>query len=165
MCTNGIFYALDVHTGKLKWTFITEGEKVYDAWDYYSSSPAVSKGIVYFGCGEAQFHATVSGNTVFFCSRDYNVYPLNIRDGGGHWVYHGPASLTSVPSLSNNRLVVTMSDSHSILPFDKNNGLKLYETPVPLNVFSSASLNDTAAYFGSMDGAVYKPDIYWERFP
>lgn len=52
-----------------------------------------------------------------------------------------------------------MSDSHSILAFDKNNGQKLYETPVPLNVFSSATINDSAAYFGSLDGAIYKLEV------
>ena len=52
-----------------------------------------------------------------------------------------------------------MSDAHKILGFGKTYGVKLYETPVPLNVFSSASLNDSTAYFGCMDGALYKMDI------
>jgi outer membrane protein assembly factor BamB len=113
----------------------------------------------YFPVGEIQYHATVIDSTVFFCSRDYNVYALKIKNGGGHWVYHAPGSWTSVPSLSGKRLVVTMSDAHKILGFGKTYGVKLYDTPVPLNVFSSASLSDSTAYFGCVDGIVYKMDI------
>jgi outer membrane protein assembly factor BamB len=136
---DGFFYCINAD-GKLRWKFNTLGEH-------------------YFPLGEVQYHATVIDSTVFFCSRDYNVYALKIKNGGGHWVYHQPGSWTSVPSLSDKRLIVTMSDSHSILGFGKTYGFKLYETPVPLNVFSSASLNDSTAYFGCMDGALYKLDI------
>jgi hypothetical protein len=49
-----------------------------------------------------------------------------------------------------------MSDSHSILALGETYGEKLHETPLPLNVFSSASLNDSIAYFGCIDGALYQ---------
>ena len=136
---DGFFYCINTD-GRLRWKFNTIGEH-------------------YFPVGEVQFHATVVDSTVFFCSRDYNVYALKIKNGSGHWVYHQPGSWTSVPSLSDKRLIVTMSDAHSILAFEKSYGFKLYETPLPLNVFSSASLNDSTAYFGSMDGILYKLDI------
>ena len=136
---DGFFYCINAD-GALRWKFDTIGEH-------------------YFPLGEVQFNATVTDSTVFFCSRDYNVYALKIRNGGGHWVYHQPGSWTSVPSLADKRLIVTMSDAHSILGFGKTYGFKLYETPVPLNVFSSASLNDSSAYFGCIDGALYKLDI------
>ena len=74
-------------------------------------------------------------------------------------VYHEPGSWTSVPSIADERLIVTMSDAHKISGFGKTYGAKLYETAVPLNVFCSASLNDSTAYFGGMDGIVYKMDI------
>ncbi|MBS1750040.1 MAG: PQQ-like beta-propeller repeat protein [Bacteroidetes bacterium] len=59
---DGIFYALNLLTGKLNWIFTTEGEKMYDSWDYYTSSPAVSNGIVYFGCGDRYVYA-LNGNS------------------------------------------------------------------------------------------------------
>lgn len=178
-CGDGYIYALDQQSGKLLWKYKTGG--------IVHASPTVADGAVftgsfdgffycinedgtlrwkfntigehYFPLGEVQFNATVADSTVFFCSRDYNVYALKLKDGGGHWVYHQPGSWTSVPSLSEKRLIVTMSDAHSILGFGKTYGFKLYETPVPLNVFSSASLNDSTAYFGCVDGAVYQLDI------
>lgn len=178
-CGDGYIYALDQQSGKLLWKYKTGG--------IVHASPTVADGAVftgsfdgffycinedgtlrwkfntigehYFPLGEVQFNATVADSTVFFCSRDYNVYALKLKDGGGHWVYHQPGSWTSVPSLSEKRLIVTMSDAHSILGFGKTYGFKLYETPVPLNVFSSASLNDSTAYFGCVDGAVYELDI------
>lgn len=136
---DGFFYCLN-EDGTLRWKFNTIGEHN-------------------FPLGEVQFNATVNDSTVFFCSRDYNVYALKIKDGSGHWVYHQPGSWTSVPSLSGKRLIVTMSDSHNILGFEKTYGFKLYDTPVPLNVFSSASLNDSTAYFGCIDGMIYQLDI------
>ncbi len=224
---DGIFYALEVKTGKLRWQFKTGGEKIYDVWDYYQSSPCVYKGKVYFGCGdgfiyaldeqtgklewkfktggivhaspavadnavfigsfdgffycinldgtlrwkfdtigemyfplgEVQFHAAVMDSTVFFCSRDYNVYALNVHSGRGHWVYHEPGSWTSVPSLSEKRLIITMSDSHTIICFGKSYGVKLYEKSTPLNVFSSATLNDSIAYISCIDGTIHKMNI------
>lgn len=178
-CGDGYVYALNGASGKLIWKYKTNGIVhaapaiadnavligSFDGYFYCINTDGTLRwkfntiGEQYFRLGEVQFHATVSGNTVFFCSRDYNVYALDIHDGGGHWVYHEPGSWTSVPSLAGNRLVVTMSDSRSILAFDKSNGLKLFETPVPLNVFSSATLNDSTAFFGSLDGAIYKLDI------
>lgn len=226
IATDGILYAVNVETGKLKWIFKTGGEQMYDAWDYYNSSPAIKDGVIYFGSGdhnvyavkvdgsllwkyktngivhaapaladdavligsfdgffycinedgtlrwkfntigehyfplgEVQFHAVVADSSVYFCSRDYNVYALNIHNGNGFWVYHLPGSWTSVPSLADNKLIVTTSDAHNILAFNSLYGGKIYEAPVPLNVFSSATITDSSAYFGCMDGAIYKLNI------
>lgn len=52
-----------------------------------------------------------------------------------------------------------MSDSYSVLALDKVYGGKLYEPRIPLNTFSSASITDSAAYFGALDGVLYKLDL------
>lgn len=136
---DGFFYCFNID-GSLRWKFNTVGER-------------------FFTKGEVQFNAVVSDSTVYFCARDYNLYALNIKTGSGHWMYHQPGSWTSVPSLSGSTLVVTMSDSHNILGFDKNNGAKVMDTPVPLNVFSSASINDSIAYFGCLNGMLYQCNL------
>jgi outer membrane protein assembly factor BamB len=178
-CGDGFMYALNAVTGNLSWKYKTGGIVhasptvtdnailigSFDGFFYCINTNGTLRwkfntiGEQYFPLGEVQFHATVLDSTVFFCSRDYNVYALKIKNGGGHWVYHEPGSWTSVPSLSGKRLIVTTSDGHKILGFGKTYGVKLYETEVPLNVFGSASLNDSTAYVGCIDGAVYKMDI------
>lgn len=176
---DGHLYALDRLTGKLQWKFKTGG--------IVHASPVVADGAVLFGSfdgffycieadgnlrwkfktvgekyfprGEIQFHAAVTGNTVYFCSRDFNVYALNIPDGTGHWVYHQQGSWTSVPAVADGKLLVTMSDAHLLLGLDAESGKNLFEAPVPLNVFSGASVQGNWAYAGSMDGQMYRVDL------
>ncbi|MFD2555152.1 beta-alanine-activating enzyme beta-propeller domain-containing protein [Sphingobacterium tabacisoli] len=133
---DGFFYCLDPD-GKLRWKFNTLGES-------------------YFPKGEIQFHAIVSENRVYFGARDFNLYALNTKDGTGHWVYHQLGSWISVPNLYKDRLVVTMSDSFSALLVDKTNGKVLAEPPVPLNVFAGPSISEDFAYFGAIDGVLYR---------
>lgn len=133
---DGFFYCLD-RNGKLKWKFKTLGEHN-------------------FPNGEIQFNAAISDSTVYFCARDYNVYALKISTGSGHWVYHQQGSWTNVPSISANKLLVTSSDVHHVLGLEKTYGTILYEAPVHLNVFSSAAINDSIAYIGAINGALYK---------
>ena len=119
-CGDGFVYALNASTGNLKWKFKTGGivhasptiadDAVligsFDGFFYRINSDGKLRwkfdtmGEHYFPVGEVQFHATVIDTSVFFCSRDYNVYSLKIKNGGGHWVYHEPGSWTSVTSLS-----------------------------------------------------------------
>lgn len=136
---DGFFYCIELN-GHLRWKFKTIGER-------------------YFPRGEIQFHATVAGNTVYFCSRDFNVYALNIKDGSGYWVYHQQGSWTSVPGLAEGKLLVTMSDAYILLALDAESGKSLFEAPVPLNVFSGASVQGNFAYVGSMDGRMYRVDL------
>lgn len=136
---DGFFYSLEPD-GRLRWKFKTVGER-------------------YFPRGEIQFHATVTDNTVYFCSRDFNVYALNTKDGTGYWVYHQQGSWTSVPGLAGGKLLVTMSDAHLLLGLDAESGKSLFEAPLPLNVFSGPSVQGNFAYVGSMDGRMYRVDL------
>lgn len=136
---DGNFYCMNTD-GSLRWKFKTIGEH-------------------YFPKGEIQFNAALSDSTVYFGARDYNLYALKIKDGSGHWVYHHPGSWTGTPSITREQLILTMSDSHSILLFDKTYGNKRFESQVPINVFSSAAINDSLAYFGALDGKMYRLNI------
>lgn len=136
---DGFFYCLEPD-GRLRWKFKTIGER-------------------YFPRGEIQFHATATAHTVYFCSRDFNVYALNTRDGAGYWVYHQQGSWTSVPALADGKLLVTMSDAHLLLALDPESGKILFEAPLPLNVFSGPSVQGNFAYTGSMDGRMYRINL------
>ncbi|RKO71799.1 hypothetical protein D7322_10350 [Sphingobacterium puteale] len=136
---DGYFYCLEKN-GKLRWKFKTVGER-------------------YFPKGEIQFHAITADSSVYFGARDFNVYALNVNDGTGYWIYHQPGSWTGVPSLSGEKVIVTMSDSYSILALEKIHGTKLAEPAVTLNTFSSAAVAGSNAFFGSLDGIVYKFDV------
>ncbi|WP_411973444.1 PQQ-binding-like beta-propeller repeat protein [Sphingobacterium sp. Lzh-3] len=136
---DGYFYCLK-KDGTLDWRFKTIGER-------------------YFPKGEIQFNAVVADSTVYFGARDFNVYALNTTNGSGFWVYHQPGSWTSVPSIFDDKLVVTMSDSYSILVLNRIDGMKIAEPKVPLNTFSSATIAGDAAFFGTLDGVIYRLNI------
>ncbi|WP_343321809.1 PQQ-binding-like beta-propeller repeat protein [Sphingobacterium multivorum] len=172
-------YALDAKSGKLVWKFLTGGivhaaptltrEHVFigsfDGFFYCLKKDGTlnwkfkTVGERYFPKGEIQFHAVVADNTVYFGARDFNVYALNTTNGSGFWVYHQPGSWTSVPSIFDEKLVVTMSDSYSILVLNRMDGVKIVEPKVPLNTFSSASIVGNEAFFGTMDGVIYRLNI------
>jgi outer membrane protein assembly factor BamB len=172
-------YAVDAKSGKLVWKFLTGGivhaaptltqERVFigsfDGYFYCLKKDGTlhwkfkTVGERYFPKGEIQFHAAVADSTVYFGARDFNVYALNTANGSGFWVYHQPGSWTSVPSIFDDKLVVTMSDSYSILVLNRMDGVKIVEPKVPLNTFSSATIVGNEAFFGTLDGVIYRLDI------
>ncbi len=106
---DGILYSLDKNTGKITWTFKTKGDRPYDIFDYFQSSPIVSNHIAYFGCGDGNVYAvnvndgkqvwnfetgnvvhctpTISDGKLFIGSFDGNVYALNTQDGKLIWKF------------------------------------------------------------------------------
>ncbi|QBQ40944.1 hypothetical protein E2P86_07200 [Sphingobacterium psychroaquaticum] len=136
---DGFFYCLE-HSGKLRWRFKTVGQ-------------------TYFPKGEVQFHAAVADSSVYFCSRDFNLYALHTKSGTGQWIYHQPGSWTCVPSINKSDLVVTMSDSFTTLVFNKEDGTLRHKPSVPLNVFSSPTIHNNQAYFGALNGVLYRLNL------
>jgi len=61
---NGNLFALNINDGKLIWSFRTVGDR-------------------YFPKGEIQKGVSVDDNSVYFGSRDYNIYAVNKRTGRG----------------------------------------------------------------------------------
>lgn len=115
----GALGALDIATGKSKWVLPVEYERKFeaknlhgypsaaqtipDAWDLFTSSPAVANGKVYFGSGDGNVYAAdaqtgvlqwkfstrdvvhaspaVVGNTVYIGSWDSNLYAIDAETG------------------------------------------------------------------------------------
>ena len=59
---DGNLYAVDKTDGSLNWKFESEGEKKYDLWDYYLSSPKGDEETIYWGCGDGNLYAIEGSN-------------------------------------------------------------------------------------------------------
>ena len=189
---DGHLYALDKDDGSLIWRMASEGEQMYDMWDYYLSSPTVDKGIVYWGCGDGHFYAVdvndgnviwkynsgdiihaspivyggwvlvggfdgyfyafnkksgeilwkfktvgatyfpkgevqrgalVRNGVVYFGSRDYNIYALDVKTGRGHWNMKQPRGwIIATPIEYKGGIYFGTSDDHSFYCLDKMTG-------------------------------------------
>lgn len=88
-------YCLDKNTGRQQWVFRTGGEKMYDQYDYYQSTPVIS------------------GDTLFFGSGDGNIYALNQHHGTLIWKYKTGNVVHGKPALSNGRLFIGSFDGYT----------------------------------------------------
>jgi outer membrane protein assembly factor BamB len=91
---DGSLYSIDKTTGKIIWVFKTKGEKQYDIFDYYQSSPLCENGAVYFGSG------------------DGNVYAIDQSNGKKLWSFPTGNVVHSTPAISNGKLFVGSFDGY-----------------------------------------------------
>jgi outer membrane protein assembly factor BamB len=161
--TDGVLYALAADTGNVKWGFMTEVEKRFeakgthgypptdqtipDAWDLFTSSPAVAGGKVYFGSG------------------DGNVYALDANTGVVQWRFSTKDVVHASPAVINGIVYVGSWDSN-LYAIDAETGqekwrFKAGEDPVYHNQVgfqSSPTVVDDTVYVGCRDGHVYALD-------
>src|SRR5258706_623284 len=106
----GALVALDAATGEVKWVFASEYERKFeaknlhgllsaaqtvpDAWDVFTSSPAVANGKVYFGSG------------------DGNVYAVDAESGVLHWKYATRDIVHASPAIDGRTVYVGGWDSY-----------------------------------------------------
>ena len=105
---DGNLYSLDKGSGKIVWTFKTGGDKPYDIFDYFQSSPVISDRTIYFGCGDA------------------NVYAVNMSDGTLLWKYQTGDVVHSVPAISNGKLYIGSFDGY-VYALDATNGSLIWK--------------------------------------
>lgn len=144
---DGHLYAVDADTGKEKWKFKTQGAEEpfsqsaapeYDILGAIVSSPAVAKGIVYFG------------------SCDGYLYALEAKTGAEKWKFNAGSSLNSSPAVSNGIIYFGSNDGyfHAI---DSNGQLKWkFKTQDSALVSSAAVVNDTVYFASSFDRYDYQ---------
>ncbi len=145
-CEDGYIYALDARNGGLEWKFRTKGERNYDTWDYYRSSPQYVNGKVYAGSG------------------DGNVYALNAKSGKELWRYktgdivHADAVIQSdtlyIGSFDGNFYALHAASGKLLWKF-KTIGDRFFPKG---EVQKAALVTKDAVYFGSRDYNLYALD-------
>ena len=118
--------------GKLKWSFET-GSEVH-------SSPTVVNGTVYFG------------------SRDYNLYALDAVTGQKKWSFKAGSWVESSPTVVNG-VVYFGSNDGKMYAVDASTGQKIWDFQTPYALKSTPAVAGNMIYFGSDDYYIYALDI------
>jgi len=193
----GSLAALDVATGTPRWVFAVEYEKRFeakglhgypsaaqtipDAWDLFTSSPAVAGGKVYFGSGDGGVYAVdaqsgilqwkfqtgnvvhsspaVAGGTVYVGSWDGNLYALDAATGRHQWTFEGgrdPAihnqqGFQSSPAVVDGVVYVGCRDAH-VYALDAATGRRKWDYPTSKSwVIGTPAVRDGIVYVGTSD--------------
>ena len=160
---DGNFYALDAKTGTRRWSFATGGERRFaaahlhgtlpaaevmpDPFDFYLSSPAVAKGLVYFGSG------------------DGHVYALDARTGALKWKFETGNVVHASPAVANGMVYIGSWDTY-FYALEAATGAPVWkfktgDDPAIHNqegIQSSAAVSGGIVYFGCRDSNLYALD-------
>ena len=195
----GALAALDLATGAPKWVFVAEHEKKFeakglhgypstaqtipDAWDIFTSSPAVAGNKVYFGSGDGNVYAVdaatgilqwkfatgdvvhaspaVWNNTVFIGSWDSALYALDAETGQQRWAFqagqdpaiHNQVGFQSSPAVVDGVVYVGCRDAH-VYALDAATGRKKWDYPTSKSwVIGTPAVRDGVVYVGTSDSA------------
>ncbi len=190
--STGALAALDLATGNPKWVFVADYERRFeaknlhgyapkqqtipDAWDVYTSSPAVANGKVYFGSGDGGIYAVdtstgllqwkfqtgdvvhgspaVVGGVVYIGGYDSRLYALDAQTGLLKWVFqagvdpaaHNQVGFQASPAVVDGVVYIGCRDAH-IYAIDASTGKEIWDYPT-----SKSWVNTTPAV---RDGVVY----------
>jgi outer membrane protein assembly factor BamB len=195
----GSLAAIDVATGKPKWVFGTEFERKFeaknlhgypspaqtipDAWDIWTSSPAVANGKVFFGAGDGNVYAVtadtglelwkvqtkdvvhaspaVFNNTVYIGSWDSYLYAFNADTGDEKWsfkagednIIHNQVGFQSSPAVVDGVVYVGCRDGH-VYALDAANGRKKWDYSTNKSwVNGTPAVRDGVVYVGTSDSS------------
>lgn len=195
----GSLAALDVETGQPKWVCPTEYERKFeaknlhgypapaqtipDAWDLFTSSPAVAAGKVFFGSGDGNVYAVaadsglllwkfatrdvvhsspaVVGSTLYIGSWDSNLYALDVETGQLKWAFktgedptnHNQVGFQSSPAVVDGTIYVGCRDAH-VYAVEAATGRKRWDYPTSRSwVIGTPAVHDGRVYVGTSDTA------------
>jgi len=195
----GSIVALDIATGQPRWTYATEYERKFeaknlhgypspaqtipDAWDVFTSSPAVVSGKVYFGGGDGNVYAVdarsgvlqwkfatqdvvhaspaVVGNTVYIGSWDGHLYAIDAETGQQKWVFqggqdpaiHNQVGFQSSPAVADGTVYVGSRDAH-VYALDAATGRRKWDYPTSKSwVNGTPAVRDGIVYVGTSDSS------------
>ena len=127
---DGVLYALDRATGRLRW-------RNDHNMSWVNSSPAVDGGLVYAGSSDARF-----------------VQAVDTATGQERWRSPATNVVWGSPAVDDARVYV--GDGGGVMfCFDKATGRELWRYRVGAGIFSSPVVHEGRLYFGSNDGGVY----------
>jgi eukaryotic-like serine/threonine-protein kinase len=179
---DGYLYKLDVKSGKEVWRFDTGGGSVkrsYPAfdpeskYDYFTSNPAISNGVLFLGSPSGKFFAldegtgkekwqfqagdmirstpVVADGLVFFGSWDHFVYALDEKTGALRWKQDTVSQVTPSPVYSDG-LIYIGSRSADVFAFDAATGNVKWKYFYWFSwVESTGTVRDGVLYVGSSD--------------
>src|SRR5262245_53903441 len=195
----GVLAAIDLGTGQPKWVLPTEYDRKFeaknlhglpsaaqtipDAWDLFTSSPAVANGKVFFGSGDGGVYAAdaatgvlqwkfstqdvvhaspaVAGGTVFIGSWDSTLYALDADTGLVKWSFkagtdpaiHNQEGFQSSPAVADGVVYVGCRDAH-VYALDARSGRKLWDYPTSKSwVIGTPAVRDGVVYVGTSDSS------------
>ncbi len=195
----GALVALDAATGEVKWVFATEFERKFeaknlhgllsaaqtvpDAWDVFTSSPAVANGKVYFGSGDGNVYAVdaesgvlhwkyatrdivhaspaIDERTVYIGGWDSYLYALDAETGQERWsfksgedpVIHNQVGFQSSPAVVDGTVFVGCRDAH-VYALDAATGRKKWDYPTSKSwVIGTPAVRDGTVYVGTSDSS------------
>jgi outer membrane protein assembly factor BamB len=195
----GALGAIDIASGKIKWVLPTEYERKFeaknlhgyppaaqtipDAWDIFTSSPAVANGKVFFGSGDGNIYAAdaqtgvlqwkfatkdvvhsspaVVGNTLYVGSWDSYLYALDTETGVEKWSFksgedptiHNQVGFQSSPAVVDGMVYVGCRDAH-VYAIDAATGRKKWDYPTSKSwVIGTPAVRDGIVYVGTSDSA------------
>ena len=195
----GALGAIDIASGKIKWVLPTEYERKFeaknlhgyppaaqtipDAWDIFTSSPAVANGKVFFGSGDGNIYAAdaqtgvlqwkfatkdvvhsspaVVGNTLYVGSWDSYLYALDTETGVEKWSFksgedptiHNQVGFQSSPAVVEGTVYVGCRDAH-VYAIDAATGRKKWDYPTSKSwVIGTPAVRDGIVYVGTSDSA------------
>ena len=197
--STGALAALDAGTGTPKWVFAAEFEKRFeaknlhgypsaaqtipDAWDLFTSSPAVVNGKVYFGSGDGNVYAVdaetgllqwkfptkdvvhaspaVVNGIVYVGSWDSRLYAIDAETGQERWSFqagvdpaiHNQEGFQSSPAVVDGTVYVGCRDAH-LYALDAATGRKKWDYPTSKSwVITTPAVRDGVVYAGTSDSA------------
>ena len=195
----GSLAALDIKTGQPKWVYAVEYERKFeaknlhgypsatqtipDAWDLFTSSPAVANGKVYFGSGDGNVYAVdaqtgallwkfptkdvvhsspaVVNNTVYIGSWDSYLYAIDADSGQEKWSFksgedntiHNQVGFQSSPTVVDGTVYVGCRDAH-VYALDAATGRKKWDYPTSKSwVIGTPAVRDGLVYVGTSDSS------------
>ncbi len=195
----GSLAALDLKTGQPKWVSAMEYERKFeaknlhgypsaaqtipDAWDIFTSSPAVANGKVYFGSGDGNVYAAdaqtgmllwkfatkdvvhsspaVVNNTVYIGSWDSYLYALDADTGLEKWSFksgedntiHNQVGFQSSPAVVDGTVYIGCRDAH-VYAIDAATGRKKWDYPTAKSwVIGTPAVRDGMVYVGTSDSS------------
>jgi outer membrane protein assembly factor BamB len=195
----GSLAALDIKTGKPKWVCVVEYERKFeaknlhglpsaaqtipDAWDMFTSSPAVANGKVYFGSGDGNVYAVeaqsgtilwkfatkdvvhsspaVVNNTVYIGSWDSYLYAIDAETGLEKWSFksgedntiHNQVGFQSSPAVVDGTVYIGCRDAH-VYAVDAATGRKKWDYPTNKSwVITTPAVRDGIVYAATSDSS------------
>lgn len=134
----GHFYAIDLTTGKIKWT---------QPFHFPIDAPAaIDQNFVYFGC------------------QDQHLYALDRQTGKVQWQYktegeiHAAPTLIDSPNLQQKILLIGSYD-YKLYALDPHKGNLLWSAETGYYIHGSAAASSTHTYVGGCDNIIHELDL------